>query len=571
MFVLSEEVLVNLPCHQGRPTRSSTCLHFRFDEELCCPACKKHCNALCKNPLKKRGVGKTTRCEKHWREENKLHRLESKRVLCRKAWIFIGALPEDLEPDGSPPSPTSTTERVAAKPPYSPSAMLSAFVSTVSSPVRAMFATRKSSPGSSNDESPTHRTKRRKHERQHSSHVTNQGDVIEKVPNNLNFRTANYMSQLENKQVKYDLLEKMAGGSDQCNWNDRARAHLAAGMAQLPCASFYGLEQFIPCVVMALFAAANIALVVDQVGKSCPSESNLSGMVAEGAANCLLWLSTQVASARAVFLGCDKGNRKGVDHFAKVISWCDFQKQRVVSYCLDIDGVGSSKSTDAAEGVKNSLEKLGGALRFFSGQTTDSGGGGVLENLMQCLVTVGVVNPFWCCFAPCTLHALQLSFSNGMKAVYGKGGLGKRNVLQLTHSCYDLQGCLDKKERHLFWEIATNNPPPNAMNAPVLTRWWCVNTAAKHLRENWADWAKFAERVRNSTTADSKMGKIARGVLSLMAEPKIYVDLLLVCAYSEAHFVEHFEWLQGHDNEAGDFGYRSRDMAVRSHFILTGA
>jgi hypothetical protein len=67
--------------------------------------------------------------------------------------------------------------------------------------------------------------------------------------------------------------------------------------------------------------------------------------------------------------------------------------------------------------------------------------------------------------------------------------------------------------------------------------------------------------------ADTKMGKIASGMLSMMAETKIYIDLLFVCSYSKVYFVEHFKWLQGYDDKACDFVYCSRNMAVRSYFI----
>ena len=53
----------------------------------------------------------------------------------------------------------------------------------------------------------------------------------------------------------------------------------------------------------------------------------------------------------------------------------------VESALLDINGSGSS-SKAAADAIKDSVKtKLGGALTELAGQTTDSGGGGVLESL----------------------------------------------------------------------------------------------------------------------------------------------------------------------------------------------
>jgi hypothetical protein len=51
------------------------------------------------------------------------------------------------------------------------------------------------------------------------------------------------------------------------------------------------------------------------------------------------------------------------------------------------------------------------------------------------------VSPSFYLIIPCTLHGLQRSFHNAMILVLGEGGLGTRNLLQLVHSCFDLQQC----------------------------------------------------------------------------------------------------------------------------------
>jgi hypothetical protein len=88
-------------------------------------------------------------------------------------------------------------------------------------------------------------------------------------------------------------------------------------MMQIPYASFTGVEQLIPCVVAAIFAAADIKVDTKSLPKNCPSENLLKEIVRDGAVDCLLWLMDELKKAHAVFLACDKGNRKGVDHLAK--------------------------------------------------------------------------------------------------------------------------------------------------------------------------------------------------------------------------------------------------------------
>ena len=156
-----------------------------------------------------------------------------------------------------------------------------------------------------------------------------------------------------------------------------------------------------------------------------------------------------------------------------------------------------------------------------------------------------------------------------MKAVYGEGALGKRNILQLIHSCYDLQECFLGKEFPVHWKLANPDDPfvPNRMSAAVLTCWWYVNTAAQHLYENWDSWKRFATRCRNRYAASTRAGKITQSILSFMNEPKLAVDLKFINAFSEIFFVHHFEWLQSHDDIANDFGYNSWHMAVQ-HFVI---
>jgi hypothetical protein len=48
----------------------------------------------------------------------------------------------------------------------------------------------------------------------------------------------NYVSRVDTKRKKFEFLEEVATGNKNCTWNKEARSHLAAGMAQIPYASF---------------------------------------------------------------------------------------------------------------------------------------------------------------------------------------------------------------------------------------------------------------------------------------------------------------------------------------------
>jgi hypothetical protein len=149
--------------------------------------------------------------------------------------------------------------------------------------------------------------------------------------------------------------------------------------------------------------------------------------------------------------------RSGIDHFPKLLSYYDFERDRVEKILMDVGGSGSD-SKAAATAIDQSIKmKLGDdVLQFLSGQTTDSGGGGVLESLKKELALFERVSPSFYLILPCTLHGLQRSFHNAMILVLGEGGLGMRNLLQLVHSCFDLQQCFPGESRAFFglphWE-----------------------------------------------------------------------------------------------------------------------
>jgi hypothetical protein len=95
-----------------------------------------------------------------------------------------------------------------------------------------------------------------------------------------------------------------------------------------------------------------------------------------------------------------------------------------------------------------------------------------------------------------------------------------------------------------------------------------VNVAAQHLKDNWVQWRALAQGALNNTTANTASGKIASSILSLMDETKIQCNLYLMVAFSRSYFVRHMKWLQIIDERAGDFGYLSCHMPVRTYLII---
>jgi hypothetical protein len=125
----------------------------------------------------------------------------------------------------------------------------------------------------------------------------------------------------------------------------------------------------------AIFAAAPIKMDTKSL-PNCPSENLLKEIVCNGAVDCLLWPIDGLKKAHAVFLACDKGNWKGVNHLAKVLSWWDETEPCIRSVCLDIDGSGGS-SENVGNAINHSLTKLLNAFVGLAGQSHNGGGVGV--------------------------------------------------------------------------------------------------------------------------------------------------------------------------------------------------
>ena len=94
-----------------------------------------------------------------------------------------------------------------------------------------------------------------------------------------------------------------------------------------------------------------------------------------------------------------------------------------------------------------------------------------------------------------------------------------------------------------------------------------MNVAGQHLKDNCAQWQGSPQGALNNLKANTAAGKIASSILSLMNETKIRCDLYFMVAFSRTYFVRHMKWLQMIDERAGDFGYVSRHMPVRSYLM----
>ena len=116
----------------------------------------------------------------------------------------------------------------------------------------------------------------------------------------------------------------------------------------------------------------------------------------------------------------------------KKLSWLD-DDGVLQTQLLDIDG-SLSTTKACAKAIQASLKKvsLGGRKIVLKGQTTDSGGGGVLDKLADELEVLGLtVEKDLYYVGACAIHCLQLQLSGPTNALIGEGGVDKRNAIQM--------------------------------------------------------------------------------------------------------------------------------------------
>ena len=241
-----------------------------------------------------------------------------------------------------------------------------------------------------------------------------------------------------------------------------SQALLAIAMASVPALAFSAAQCLFPLIMHAYFydtGLFNKDFELDNYVTAFPSDWTLRKASMHQATRDTLQLGDNLMNKR-IYMACDKGNKKGVGHFVKYLSWWDPMARdangllRVQTQLLDIDASGDT-SADCARAIRASMNKLkihddADTHKLF-GQCTDSGGGGVLDSLADEMRGLGLIWLHNYLIANCTIHALQLQLRNAVIATFGAGGLDKVNATQMLHSVYALQESIDLEEwRHIL-------------------------------------------------------------------------------------------------------------------------
>lgn len=253
-------------------------------------------------------------------------------------------------------------------------------------------------------------------------------------------------------QSQQTLNELVAGCNRQrySQSSEYVKTLLVTALAAAPSIPFSTLSTVLPLLVGSMLANLGLLERTD-IGNFCrsfPSEAYMRNLMFSKAAECTLSLSCKLKE-KLVFLACDKGNKKGMDHLVKYVSYWNQDSRQVTRYLLDIDA-SEGKSEDCAFAMEESLKKVGcygkdgnGAVLpssfYLQGSTTDSGGGGTLDSFAKCLISRGLCHQPLFLVVGCSIHSLQRQLAVPVEHFMGTGGIGKRDLLQTLHSFYDVQ------------------------------------------------------------------------------------------------------------------------------------
>jgi len=332
---------------------------------------------------------------------------------------------------------------------------------------------------------------------------------------------------------------------------------------------------------------------------------------------------------KKIYLACDKGNKKGIGHFVKVLSHWEVPRRskysKVDFQILDIDAAGGT-SSDCADGIESSMSRLKfnktDDTHLLHGQNTDSGGGGTLDGLADELhkcphTTIGREKYL---VSNCTIHAVQTQLRNAIVNVLGEGALERVNAMQLLHSVYRLQESIDLAEwRHVLikasefvaeYDPTLINEDPDLstrqnehrqefyskhnmilkyhtgfkktvvnqdanyeggilakITAPILTRWWTVGAGASYVFDYYLQLFHACQTIINMYSSGTTPYLIASDLFALMYNQENFVDMTLIRSFHKAYISPHLDWLQKSEDLTSALGFQSHHIAVR-YFVM---
>jgi len=401
----------------------------------------------------------------------------------------------------------------------------------------------------------------------------------------------------------YMRIRKKLQGNQFQSTSLFGQALFSIAAASVPALALSAAQFLFPLIVMAMFHDTGLfdgAFNTDKYVKSFPCDTTLRKCNLHQAVRDTILLSNKLRN-RKIHIACDKGNKKGIGHFAKAMASYDPYDGIVDIDLLDIDAAGGT-SEECANSIAASMNKLKAHddddTHLLNGQGTDAGGGGILDSLGEKLHAIdhlcAPANDYL--IANCCIHGLQLQLRNSVVTALGDGGLEKVNAMQLIHSVYDLQESIELEVwRHVLWRscqyIAAFNPATAGttipttkaqecenefkqklaalfgfhtkfnttevvnlttamkykgtthckMTAPMLTRWWTVGAGSSYIFEYYLPLFHAAQTVINAYNSGSGPHGIASCLFAHVSNTDNFIDVALIRGYHKGYITPHLD------------------------------
>jgi len=398
----------------------------------------------------------------------------------------------------------------------------------------------------------------------------------------------------------------------------------AIAMSAVPALANAAAQYLFPLIFFAFFHHTGLFNRIDLelFAQSFPSDWSFRKFTIHQAVRDTILLGNELRGTK-IYIAVDKGNKKGVGHFAKCVSSWTRQGQ-INLKLLDIDAAGGA-SLECAAGIQASMNKLKDDenqpnTHLLYGQNTDSGGGGTLESLHLAMEPLGMCAPAnQYLIGNCTIHAHQIGLKNAVETTFGSGALDKINAMQLLHSVFRLQESIDLDEwRYILHKssqfvvdydptIVDTMTPLNAkernllqfyqsynkvlafhskfikraadpseeykgsvlakMQQPILTRWWTVGSAASYTFDYYLVLYHVCQTIVNIYKSDRTPHGIASDLFAMMSDQENFIDMTLIRSYNKACLNPHLDWLQGSKDLTGHVGFQSHHVAFRYYLM----
>jgi len=400
----------------------------------------------------------------------------------------------------------------------------------------------------------------------------------------------------------------------------------AIAMSAVPALANSAAQCLFPLMFLAFFHDAGLfdRMELELFVQSFPSDWSFRKFTILQAVRDAILLGDALRNEK-IHAAVDKGNKKGIGHFAKVLAkWK--RTGGVTTHLLDIDASGGT-SAECAAAIQSSMNKLKApdeqeeATHLLYGQNTDSGGGGALESLhkeMKKLDLCAPDNEYL--IGNCLIYSHQICLKNAIETALGKGALDKINAMQLLHSVYRLQESIDLDEwRHILYKssiFVLNYDPSIAvvdngqmsaadchrnsfylsnnkilvfhsqfkkevvdpsgqykgtilakMTQPILTRWWTVGSAASYTFDYYLVLYHACQTIVNMYSSDRTPNMIASELFAMMTDQENLIDICLIRTYNKAFLNPHLDWLQSSKDLTGHQAFQAHNVAVRYHIM----